>query len=140
MVPAQIVFMAAFPQTPNQKIDRKALPAPEAAPATRDDSDFEPPIAAMEVALAELWRELLGLPRIGRRDNFFELGGHSLLAMQLVVKVRDRFGVNLPLKNLFESPTVGGLAEAINVLSWSVTAKAPISTVSNLREREELVL
>jgi acyl carrier protein len=136
MVPAQVVFMKAFPQTPNLKIDRKALPPPE-ADVKEEESNFEPPATEVEAAVAELWRELLGVQRIGRRDNFFESGGHSLLAMQCVVRVHDRFGVDLPLKNLFERPTVAGLAEAIEALSWSAAAKAPVHAPE---EREEVVL
>ena len=136
MVPAQVVFMTEFPQTPNRKIDRKALPAPE-ADAHEAESAFEPPATETEAAVAELWSELLGVERAGRRDNFFEAGGHSLLAMQFVVRIRGRFGVDLPLKNLFERPTVAGLAEAIDALSWSATAKAPLPLGV---EREEVVL
>jgi acyl carrier protein len=136
MVPAEVVFMTAFPQTPNQKLDRKVLPAPDGDPR-EGEGDFEPPATAVEQAVAGLWTELLGVQRIGRRDDFFESGGHSLLAMQLVSRVRDRFGVDLPLKSLFERPTVAGLAETIDALSWSATAKAPVHAVEN---REEVVL
>ncbi|MBU6411539.1 MAG: AMP-binding protein, partial [Verrucomicrobia bacterium] len=134
MVPAQIVFMTAFPQTPNKKIDRNALPAPDGEVVERE-SDFEPPATEVEKTLAELWGELLEVQRVGRRDNFFESGGHSLLAMQLVGRVRDHFGVDLPLKNLFEHPTVAGLGEAIDALSWSATARAPVLLNG---EREEV--
>ena len=136
MVPAQIVLLTEFPLTPNRKIDRKALPSPE-ADAHEVERDFEPPATEVEAAVALLWSELLGARRVGRRDNFFEAGGHSLLAMQFVVRVRDRFGVDLPLKHLFERPTVAGLAEAIDALSWSATAKAPLAAA---QEREEVVL
>ena len=136
MVPAQIVVMAKFPQTPNRKIDRKALPAPE-ADAHAVESNFEPPATEVEAAVAVLWSELLGVQRVDRRDNFFEAGGHSLLAMQFMVRVRGRFGVDLPLKNLFERPTVAGLAEAIEALTWSTTATAPLPAAE---EREEVVL
>jgi len=136
MVPAQIVFMAAFPQTPNKKVDRKALPAPEGDLHESQDS-FEPPASEIEEAVAGLWRELLGIQRIGRQDDFFEAGGHSLLAMQLVRRIRDRFGVDLLLRNLFEHPTVAALAEAIEALSWSTMAKAPGEAVG---DREEVVV
>lgn len=134
MVPAQVVFMDAFPQTPNKKIDRKALPAPEAK-TSEVENDFEPPATEVEETLAALWSELLDVQRVGRRDNFFESGGHSLLAMQLVGRVRSRFGVDLPLKNLFEHPTVAGLAEAIDALSWSASTRPPVPAVG---EREEV--
>ena len=125
MVPAQIVFMSEFPQTPNKKIDRKALPAPETDLA-EPDTGFEAPATQFEMRVAELWTELLGVQRIGRSDNFFEVGGHSLAAMQLVVQVHDRFGVDLPLTGLLEHPTVAGLAEAIETLSMSSPMKAPV--------------
>src|SRR5260370_3677671 len=76
MTPAQVVFMAAFPQTPNKKIDRKALPAPE-ADTCESESDFEPPATVVDEAVAALWSELLGIQRIGRRDNFFDARGPS---------------------------------------------------------------
>jgi natural product biosynthesis luciferase-like monooxygenase protein len=136
MVPAQFVFMTEFPQTPNRKTDRKALPEPE-GDGMEGERDFEAPATEVEAALAGLWSELLGVQRIGRRDNFFECGGHSLLAMQLVHRVRDRFGGDLPLKNLFERPTVAALAEAIDALSWSASAKAPVQAA---QDREEVVL
>ena len=136
MVPTQFVFMTAFPQTPNRKIDRNALPAP-GVEADERESAFEAPTGGVEEALAALWRELLDVQRVGRRDNFFEAGGHSLLAMQLVGRVRDRFSVDLPLKNLFEHPTVAELAEAIDALKWSVTVAAPVQATE---DREEVVL
>lgn len=135
MVPAQVVFLKAFPQTPNKKVDRSALPPPETGRQPEDE--FEAPAEGVEEALAGLWKELLGVSRVGRRDNFFEAGGHSLLAMQLVGKVRDRFGVALPLRNLFERPTVAGLAEIIDALSWSTAADAPAPPMGS---REEVML
>jgi acyl carrier protein len=134
MVPAQIVFMTLFPQTPNKKIDRNALPVPD-ADTIQSECAFQPPATDAEKILATLWAELLDVQRVGRHDNFFESGGHSLLAMQLVSRVRTRFGVNLPLKNLFEHPTVAGLAEAIDALSWSASTKAPTQAAG---EREEV--
>lgn len=134
MVPAQVVFMTAFPQTPNKKTDRMALPAPDNE-VIENENGFEPPATEIEETLAALWSELLDVQRVGRRDNFFESGGHSLLAMQLVGRVRTRFGVDLPLKNLFEHPTVAELAEAIDALSWSATTRPPVPAVG---EREEV--
>jgi acyl-coenzyme A synthetase/AMP-(fatty) acid ligase len=134
MVPAQVVFMTKFPKTPNQKIDRTALPAPD-TDFVENGHEFEAPATEMEENLAELWTELLDLPRVGRRDNFFESGGHSLLAMQLVGKIRTRFAVDLPLKNLFEHPTLTELAGAIDALSWSTTIKTPVQAIG---EREEV--
>jgi acyl carrier protein len=138
MVPAQVVSMTAFPQTPNKKIDRKALPVVD-VDVTEHQSDFEPPATTVEQNLAALWSELLETPRVDRRDNFFEAGGHSLLAMQLVNRIGKRFGVDLPLKTLFERPTVAGLAETIDALSWSARL-APIHTNAHREEREEVEL
>jgi len=135
MVPAQIVFMTAFPQTPNKKIDRKALPAPDSDVA-ESENDFEPPATAVEETLAGLWCRLLCVKRVGRRDNFFESGGNSLLAMQLVGQIRDRIGVGVPLRNLFESPTVAGLAETIDALSWSATSRASAPIAGDREEVE----
>jgi len=132
MVPGQVMLMTTFPQTPNKKIDRKAFPDPE-TDAREAPDDLEQPGTAVEDALAVLWKELLGLQQVGRHDNFFESGGHSMLAMQLVARVRDRFKVNLPLKNLFERQTLAGLAETIEALSYSASVKAPDRSVG---ERE----
>jgi acyl carrier protein len=134
MVPAQVVVMASFPQTPNGKTDRNALSAlveDVAAP----EAEVEEPATVIEEALTSLWSELLGVKHLGRKDNFFELGGHSLLAMQLVSRIRSSFGVDLPLKSLFERPTIAGLAEAIDALSWANKGEAQPQAVG---EREEV--
>jgi acyl carrier protein len=120
--------MSEFPQTPNKKIDRKALPAPEADMGEAETA-FEPPATGVETRVAELWTELLGVQRVDRRDNFFESGGHSLLAMQFVVRVHNMFGVELPLTSLLEQPTVAGLAEIIEALSRSAAVKVSVQTV-----------
>jgi acyl-coenzyme A synthetase/AMP-(fatty) acid ligase/acyl carrier protein len=124
MVPAQVMFMTAFPQTPNKKIDRKAFPTPSVE-VPKDQNDAEQPASPVEDALAALWKGLLGLQCVRRQDNFFDLGGHSMLAMQLVTKVRKQFKVDFPLKNVFEHQTLGGMAEIIEALSWASSAKAP---------------
>ena len=107
MVPSAIVVLDALPLNPNGKVDRAALPEP--APA-RSAAGSAPPRTPIEQALATLWREVLGLEEIGREDGFFELGGHSLLATQLVSRVREAFRVELPLRVIFETPTIAGLA------------------------------
>ena len=109
MIPAHFILLERLPLSPAGKVDRGALPAPDGA---RPDmaSEFVPPQTAVEEVLAQSWAELLGVERVGIRDNFFELGGHSLLAMQVIVRMRDVFRVDLPLKCLYDEPTVGGLA------------------------------
>jgi len=109
MVPAQVVFMTAFPQTPNKKIDRKALPAPEAG-ANENEAEFETPATVVERAVAGVWTELLGVQRIGRADNFFDLGGNSLSATQVVSRLREFFGVSLSLASVFDAPTIVEMA------------------------------
>jgi amino acid adenylation domain-containing protein len=108
MVPAAVVLLEVLPVRPNGKIDRKALPAPE--PGAEDLPEAGAPRSPMEELVAEIWREVLGVGRIGPHDDFFALGGHSLSATQVVSRVRRALSVELPLRALFDSPTVGGLA------------------------------
>ncbi|MBC7945339.1 MAG: non-ribosomal peptide synthetase [Burkholderiales bacterium] len=111
MLPAAFVLLDAVPLTPNGKIDRRALPAPDRSRA--DEDSFVAPSTPNEEALAAIWAEILKLGRVGIHDNFFELGGHSLLATQVVSRVRKSFDVDASLSDLFEQPTVAGFAEAI---------------------------
>jgi len=104
MVPAAYVHMEMLPLSSNGKLDRKALPAPD---ATAVSSRYEPPQGELETALAEVWADVLQVKRIGRHDNFFELGGHSLLAVQLVLRMQKIIpGEALPLRSLLEAPTI----------------------------------
>ena len=108
MIPAAFVIMAALPLLPNGKIDRQALPKPtdrEAAAVS-----FTPPRTATETALAHIWAELLSREQVGIEDNFFELGGHSLLAMQVIARIQHELAVELPLRSLFEAPTIAQLS------------------------------
>ncbi|HLD65004.1 MAG TPA: non-ribosomal peptide synthetase, partial [Pseudomonas sp.] len=114
MLPSAFVVLERLPLTPNGKLDRLALPAPQAEDfALRQ---YEAPKGETELLLASLWAELLGLEPIGRHDHFFELGGHSLLAVQMTLRARETFGVELSLKALFEQPTLLALADLINTL------------------------
>jgi len=112
MVPSAFVVLDALPVTPNGKVDRDALPAP-----SQHRSELAEALAAPrtpgEEALATIWADVLKLDTVGAHDNFFDLGGHSLLAVQVVSRVRKAFHVELPLRSLFQTPTVAGLAATI---------------------------
>ncbi|HET8773600.1 MAG TPA: amino acid adenylation domain-containing protein, partial [Thermoanaerobaculia bacterium] len=123
MVPAAFVTLEAMPLTANGKLDRNALPAPDAAalPART----YEAPQDAVEATLAGVWQELLHVESAGRNDNFFELGGHSLLAAQLVSRVRAAFDVELPLREVFASSTLSAMADAIRAAGASTMDAIP---------------
>ncbi|HBO42307.1 MAG TPA: hypothetical protein DD477_14000 [Spirochaetaceae bacterium] len=111
MIPAAFVRLDALPLSPNGKLERAALPAPDAmAFASRA---FEPPIGSVEARVAAIWQEVLAIERVGRGDSFFELGGHSLLATQVIARLRQAFAVELPLRAIFKAPILSQLAEAI---------------------------
>ncbi|MCH5537637.1 amino acid adenylation domain-containing protein, partial [Pseudomonas syringae pv. syringae] len=126
MIPSAFVTLARFPLTPNGKLDRRALPAPEDdAYASRG---YEVPAGEIEHALAEIWQALLGLERVGRHDHFFELGGHSLLAVQLVSRLRQRFEVEVALRDVFAEPTLQGLAR--QVANARLSAQTPLTSLT----------
>ena len=109
MLPSAIVVLDRLPLSPNGKLDRKALPAPE----YRSEEAFVAPRTPNEQTLAAIWAEVLKLEKIGIHDNFFDLGGHSLLATQVISRVRKTFELDIPLRALFELPTVAELAKLI---------------------------
>ena len=111
MVPAAYVGLPSFPLSPNGKLDRKALPAPD-GPAYASRA-YEAPQGELEALLAALWQQLLQREQVGRHDNFFELGGHSLLAVRLVSRLRKARGVDLPLAEVFEAPVLHRLADRV---------------------------
>jgi amino acid adenylation domain-containing protein len=112
MIPSVFVFLDSLPLTSSGKVDRKALPAPDQSRPELEES-FVAPFTPLEEALARIWAGVLGLERVGIHDNFFDLGGHSLLATQMMARVRGAFQVDVPLRALFEKPTVGELATVI---------------------------
>ncbi|HEX8184747.1 MAG TPA: amino acid adenylation domain-containing protein, partial [Blastocatellia bacterium] len=112
MVPFAFVFLDAIPLTATGKVDRNKLPAPQQARPELEQS-YVPPRNALEEVIASVWSQLLSIERIGINDNFFDLGGHSLLATQAISRVREAFQIKLPLRKMFEQPTVAGLSQAI---------------------------
>lgn len=126
MVPDEFVILARLPLTPNGKVDRKALRAPDSV--TAPAAVFVAPETPTEQALARLWHEILRVDRIGANDNFFESGGHSLLAMQLARRIRDRFGIELPLQDVLQRPNLRNLAARIDHLSSMAVAQEEVST------------
>lgn len=113
MVPSAFVFLDAFPLTVHGKLDRRALPAPQPARPELEGAPPLPPRTLIEEALTGLWVDILNVDQVGIEDNFFQLGGHSLLATRLLSRVRESFGVDLPLSSLFATPTVAALSHAI---------------------------
>ena len=116
-----------MPLTPNGKLDRRALPSP----VSQEERTYTAPRTAAEKTMAQLWAEILELPQVGVDDNFFDLGGHSLLAMQLISRVRQDFGVELPLRRLFEAPTPAQLTTIL------VGLQAPASPTIRRVSREQ---
>jgi amino acid adenylation domain-containing protein len=137
MVPAVFVALERMPLTANNKIDRRALPAPEAS-ADAEES-FDAPVGPVAEAIAGIFAEVLRLPRVGARDGFFDRGGHSLLAAGVVARVRAAFGVDLPLRVLFEAPTVAGLAGRVEALLRAGGGAAPPPLGRAPRDRELLL-
>jgi acyl-coenzyme A synthetase/AMP-(fatty) acid ligase/acyl carrier protein len=112
MLPSAVVMLGELPLTSNGKVDKRALPEPTAERPLLE-SNYEAAQTAAEQVVAGVWAEVLGLERVGVEDNFFELGGHSLLATQVVSRLRKTFRVELPLRRLFQSPTIRGLVECL---------------------------
>jgi len=110
MVPSAFIFLDALPLTPNGKVNRKALPVPDQSRPELDRA-YVAPRTALEEVVADCWANVLNIERVGVYDDFFELGGHSLLATQVLGRLREIFPVKLPLRAIFEVPTVAGLTE-----------------------------
>ncbi|MFF2089443.1 amino acid adenylation domain-containing protein [Paenibacillus sp. NPDC058174] len=123
MVPAFIVVLDDIPLTPTGKIDRRALPAP--GPADAGTRELVPLSTDTERKLAEIWKELLGTDVISAKDSFFELGGHSLKAAGMVSRIAERFGVQMPLRDIFMNPTLEGLAAHLDTSDTMEAARIP---------------
>jgi len=134
MVPGRVLELEALPLTPNGKINRKALPDPDNL--AHEDEGAAPVSSATEHAVAAVWAEILGVEAADRHTNFFEAGGHSLLATQAVSRIRHVFGVDLPLRALFQDPTVAGLSAYIERMRSRSRGQAGLAlTVRTRRER-----
>jgi amino acid adenylation domain-containing protein len=112
MIPSYFILLESLPRTPNGKVDRQALPVPTGERAALDGHAVAPR-NEVERTIAAIWQETLQLAQVGVHDNFFELGGHSLLATQIMARLQQACQVTLPLRRLFETPTVAGLAQAV---------------------------
>jgi acyl-coenzyme A synthetase/AMP-(fatty) acid ligase/acyl carrier protein len=132
MVPAAWVFLDVLPLTPNGKLDRRALPAPEPMTAERE---LIAPRTPLEQQVADIWRTVLRVDRVGIDDNFWDLGGHSLIATKVLVRVRDTFGIDLPLQSLFTTPRLAEFAAAVG---QSVLAAQELDAADLLAELDGL--
>jgi acyl carrier protein len=135
MVPAAFVMLESLPLTPNGKVDHAALPAPDTS-GSHPERTFVAPQTPAEEVIAGIWAELLKLEAVSIHDNFFDLGGHSLLATQVVSRVSDNFHLDLPLRALFESPTVAKLA--LTVVQQQAKNAEPDELKNILAELAEL--
>jgi acyl carrier protein len=127
MVPSAIMLIPGIPLTANGKVARAALPKPETG--TQAGSSYVAPRNDTEIKLAQIWKEVLKKEQVGSTDNFLALGGHSLFAIRVLGKISKTFGVRLPLRTLFEAPTVAGLAEIIEL-------EAKLAALENMSEED----
>jgi amino acid adenylation domain-containing protein len=132
MVPSAFVMLASFPLTTNGKVDRRALPAPDIQ-ALMDTSEFVAPRNPSEETLAAIWSEVLRVASVGVHDNFFELGGHSLLATQVIARVQKHWRRDVPLRTLFEHPTVAEFSGALEAAALDSAAPAESSIMPAAR-------
>ncbi|WLH87703.1 amino acid adenylation domain-containing protein [Pseudomonas sp. FP2338] len=122
MVPAHLIFLDRMPLNPNGKLDRHALPQPD---ASQSQQAWVAPVTELEQQVAAVWAQILGVERVGLTDHFFEMGGHSLLAMQVVSRLRHTLGREVPLKLVFEQPRLEGFAGALHALESGLGEQAP---------------
>jgi amino acid adenylation domain-containing protein len=131
MAPSSIILLDQLPLTPNGKIDRKALPSPDHSKDLLENA-YVAPSTDTERTLVEIWSRVLGVEKIGVADNFFMIGGHSLLATQVVSRVRQSFGIEMPLREMFESPTIAELSKAVE----KIRGQQSLSGVSTITARK----
>ncbi len=134
MVPSHFITLSAFPLTPNHKVDRKALPAPILA-QTKSETTGAIPQSPTERTLLEIWQKVLHVPEVGTGENFFDLGGNSLIAVALIGEIRTVFEVDLPLINLFRSPTVESLAQQIDTAQIEQADAAELASLIEQLEK-----
>ena len=136
MVPSLYVELESLPLTPNGKVDRRALPEPDIGKVALE-TEYAGPRTGVEQVLVEIWADVLGVARVGIRDNFFDLGGHSLKATQVMARVAKTLQVELPLRKIFESPTIAELADQIEQAGSEAREVEPIRRLAS-REGAEL--
>ncbi len=139
MLPTGIVVLPVFPYTSSGKVDRQALPSPDAV-APFQGPDPIAPRDQIENSLVEMWSRMLGAPVVGIHDQFFELGGHSLLATQLVSRIREVFGVELSLRRFFEQPTISALGEVIRDMQRQHRGQAKLPPIRPVDRSQPLPL
>ena len=133
MMPTVLMALDQMPLTPNGKVDRRALPQPDAA---RSTVSYIAPQTVLEAEIAEIWAQVLNLDQVSIEDDFFELGGYSLLAMQVITRLRQAIQIELSLRTLFEAPTVAELAERVETLRWAAQGSQSSSEAAHYEEGE----
>jgi acyl carrier protein len=137
MVPGAFVWIEELPLSPNGKLDRRRLPAPTSE-RPELEAAYSAPGSAIEAALTGIWQDVLGIDRIGVHDNFFDLGGHSLLATQVASRIRDTLHHELPLRELFEYPTIATLATTIvHAVAERVEAAGAMAILDEIEQLPE---
>jgi amino acid adenylation domain-containing protein len=114
LIPDRFVAVKALPLTPNGKVDRRALASVSSQPSQTHDASSAAPVNELESAISTIWCEVLGLQQVSRNADFFDLGGQSLLASRMAARIRSRLGVEIPLREIFDHPTLGEIAELVS--------------------------
>jgi acyl carrier protein len=135
MVPASFVLMEEFPLTSSGKVDRRALPAPQATRQTA--TNYVPPFGETERRVAQIWEEILGIDRVGLEDRFFDIGGHSLLLVGLAAKLQESFGRPVSVMDLFQRPTV---AEQARFLANEICAGTNLPDAQDRARKQKAFL